>query len=150
MEVYLASDHAGFDAKKELITFLLEKGYDVKDFGAFEYDPQDDYPDFIAPLAKAISHKKKDVFGFIFGGSGQGEAIVANRFANVRATVLACENKQLVTLAREHNNANVLSFGARFLSVEFIKQAAILFLETDFSHAPRHIRRIEKIDNLDL
>ena len=148
MKVYLATDHAGFELKEEVKVFLLNKGYDVEDFGAYEYDKEDDYPDFIKKVAKAISGSKNNDFAIIFGGSGQGEAIVANRFKNVRAAVLNCENIKLVKLAREHNNANILSIGARFLSKKFALKAVEEFLKTSFSEAERHKRRLKKLENL--
>ncbi len=148
MKVYIATDHAGFDLKEEIKVFLLNKGYDVEDFGAYEYDKEDDYPDFIKKAAKAVSESKNNDFAIIFGGSGQGEAMVANRFKNVRAAVLNCENIKLVKLAREHNDANILSIGARFLSKKFALKATEEFLETKFSEAERHKRRLKKLENL--
>ncbi len=148
-QIILATDHAGFDAKEALKEYLIKNrpGCEIKDFGAISKDERDDYPDYIAPAAKYISeHSKEDIVGFIFGGSGEGEAIVANRFRNVRATVLNCPNLDLVSLARQHNNANILSFGARFLDIDFIIRAATLFLDTEFSEIERHVRRISKID----
>ena len=148
-QIILATDHAGFDAKKALKEYLIKNrpGCEIKDFGAISKDEQNDYPDYIAPAAKYISeHSKEDIVGFIFGGSGEGEAIVANRFRNVRASVLNCPNLDLVNLARQHNNANILSFGARFLDIDFIIRAATLFLDTEFSEIERHVRRISKID----
>ncbi len=151
MKIFLATDHAGFEYKEYLKDFLREKhpNFEIQDFGAYEYNSEDDYPDFISRLAQELSSlKDSDTRAFIFGGSGQGEAIVANRYKGVRAAVIACENIDLVRLAREHNNANVLSFGARFVSEEFVKEAALLFLDTDFSCESRHARRIAKIDNI--
>ncbi len=144
MKVYLASDHAGFDLKEQVKTRLTELGYKVKDFGAFSFNPEDDYPDFVSKAAEKVS--RNNGIAFIFGGSGQGEAIVANRFKNVRAVVIACENIDLVRLAREHNNANVLSFGARFVSYEFTLKAVESFLSLKFKGEERHTRRILKID----
>lgn len=147
--VYMASDHAGFHLKEELKKHIEENlGYSVKDFGARKFDKQDDYPDFISALALEIYNKKGKVKGIILGGSGQGEAIVANRHSYVRAGVVACSNPELVKLLREHNDANVLSLGARFINLNFAKQAVELFLNTPFSQEERHIRRINKIDSL--
>ncbi len=151
MKIFLATDHAGFEYKEYLKDFLREKytNFEIQDFGAYEYDNKDDYPDFISRLAQELSSlKDSDTRAFIFGGSGQGEAIVANRYKGVRAAVIACENIDLVRLAREHNNANVLSFGARFASKEFMEEAVLVFLSTDFNHESRHARRIAKIDNM--
>ncbi len=145
--IYLATDHAGFDMKEDLKVFLENefKDFDVLDFGAHALDSSDDYPDFISKAAKAVSKSKGKDFAIIFGGSGQGEAICANKFRHVRAAVINSENKELVKLAREHNNANVLSFGARFVSLEFAKEAVEIFLNTNFDTQSRHKRRIDKI-----
>ena len=146
-EVYIASDHAGFEMKNELKNHIeKDLGYVVKDFGTFKFDVADDYPDYIKPLALEIYNKRGNAKGIILGGSGQGEAIVANRFSYVRAGVVACQNIELVKLMREHNDANVLSLGARFINLNFAKQAVDLFLQHPFSNSERHIRRINKID----
>ena len=149
MKLYFSSDHAGFEMKNTLIEYTKSLGYTVEDMGAFTLDDSDDYPDLIAPLASQISNDQKNnlnSLGIILGGSGQGEAIVANRFAGVRAGVLNCENIELVTLLREHNDANVLSIGARFISNDFAKYSVKTFIETEFTHDPRHERRIKEID----
>jgi len=146
MRVYLATDHAGFELKERLKAYLVELGYEVLDHGAHIYDSNDDYPDFISLAAKEVS--ENGGLAVIFGGSGQGEAMVANRFKRVRAAVIACENLDLVRLAREHNDVNVLSIGARFVSEDFAKEAVHLFLSTKFSNEERHKRRLEKLKNL--
>lgn len=151
MKVLIASDHAGYELKNELISYLQSLGHEVTDFGAKTFDSNDDYPDFIAPLAKEISANPDELRGIIIGGSGQGEAIVANRFSGVRAVVYYGESKSdldMIEFTREHNNANVLSLGARFLSVEDAKSAVKKWLETPFSRDERHIRRLKKIDDL--
>ena len=158
MKVYLATDHAGFKLKEEIKNFLQSLEYEVFDFGAHSFNPDDDYPDFIKKLADKIS-QEPDSFGIIFGGSGQGEAIVANRFKNIRAVVFyGClqgkqkdiEKKQLniIESARMHNNANVLSIGARFVHKKEAEEAVKLFLKTQFTKEQRHIRRINKIDHV--
>lgn len=147
MKIFIASDHAGFELKEVLKKYLEELKYKVRDFGAFTYDKGDDYPDFIRPLAEELSKKPENTKAIILGGSGQGEAIIANRFKGVRATVLYSYNEEMVKLSREHNYANVLSLGARFLSEEEAKKAVKLWLETDFPGGERHIRRIKKIDS---
>lgn len=144
MKVYLATDHAGFELKEKIKTFLQEKGYDVEDCGAHTVDPQDDYPDFISRAAEKISQNSDDK-AIIFGGSGQGEAMVANKFPHVRAMVFNCENLELIPLGREHNNANMLSIGARFVSEAVAKQAVEVFLATAFPGDERHVRRLEKM-----
>ncbi len=147
MKVLISSDHAGFELKKELTTYLSELGYSIEDKGPLAYYSEDDYPDFIAPVAEEVS-KNSDVKAIIIGGSGQGEAIVANRFKNVRAVVYYFHNLNIIKLSREHNDANVLSLGARFITFEEAKEAVKIWLETGFSGEPRHFRRLEKIDKL--
>ncbi len=163
MKVYFASDHAGFELKNKLIPFIKELGFEAVDMGPYVYDPNDDYPDFIIPAAKAVSEDSEYSMGIIMGGGGQGEAIAANRFANVRAAVFygprqavssvdisgreSTDPYECVRLSREHNNANILSLGARFVTEEEAKEAVKIFLETKFSGDERHIRRIKKIDD---
>jgi ribose 5-phosphate isomerase B len=144
-KVYLASDHAGYELKSALSAFLSERGYDVQDLGPSNYDAADDYPDTIAPLARAIA-EDASAFGIAIGGSGQGEALVCNRVKGVRAAVYYGGNLDIVKLSREHNNANVLSLGARFLSQDEAKEAVHLWLTTDFTNDERHVRRVHKLD----
>lgn len=145
--IYLATDHAGFELKEKIKELLNAEGYDVEDCGAYELDPADDYPDFIAKAAQAIS-KDPQSKAIIFGGSGQGEAMVANKFPNVRAAVFY-GNADMVLLTREHNDANVLSLGARFLTEDEAAEAVKLWLETPFTEEERHVRRIEKIKKIE-
>ena len=148
MHIYIASDHAGFELKKVLVEFLRGRGDDVTDMGAHALDMKDDYPDFIAPMAEKTAAESES-FGIGIGGSGQGEAIVANRVPGVRAAVWygGDRGEEIIRLAREHNNANVLSIGARFVSEEEAKEAVALWLATPFSGDERHVRRIIKLDN---
>lgn len=145
MRIYLGSDHAGFELKEKLKVFLSEKGYEVEDKGAFELNPEDDYPDFVRPVAEAVANDPEASRGVILGMSGQGEAMVANRIKGIRAAVYCGGSMKIVKLSREHNDANILSFGARFISGEKAKKAVELWLSTKFSGG-RHQRRIEKID----
>ena len=150
MKIYLATDHAGFALKEEIKKYLEDEGNEVYDCGAHTLEPGDGYPSYMAQAAENI---QKDAlhdpaFGIIFGGSGQGEAIVANRFRHVRAIVYAGGNLELVKLGREHNDANVLSIGARFVSFNEAVQAIKLFLDTPFSHDERHADRIIQIEEL--
>ncbi len=155
MKILISSDHAGFELKEKLKAFLNDLGYKIKDFGAYIFNENDDYPDFVKPLAKEISENSGDL-GIILGGSGQGEAICANRFKGVRAVVFNGQYKPVdgrevpneIVLSREHNNANVLSLGARFLSFDEAKEAVMLWLKTPFSGDGRHVRRINKIDSV--
>lgn len=144
-KVLIASDHAGFELKQALVSFIAELGHEVEDLGPHTLDPSDDYPDTIAPLARRMS-ESTELRGIVLGGSGTGEAIVANRLLNVRAAVYAGGDMELVRLAREHNDANVLSLGARFITHEEAKSAVRMFLNTPFSGDERHVRRIAKID----
>lgn len=146
MKVFFASDHAGFELKEKLLAFVREDlQLEVEDCGAFTYDEDDDYPDFVAVAAQNVQ-RQESARAIVLGGSGQGEAIAANRFLGVRAAVYYGGDLEIVTLSREHNDANVLSLGARFLSEEEAKEAVRLWLETPFSQDVRHIRRIEKMD----
>ena len=146
MTIYLATDHAGFELKEKIKKFLLDGGYKVRDLGAQKLDPEDDYPDFIHKVAKAVSKKPTDSLAIILGGSGEGEAMVANRYRNVRAAVYYGGEKNIIRLSREHNNANMLSLGARFLSEKEALVAVNLWLKTPFTRKERHARRIEKIE----
>ena len=142
--IVLATDHAGFELKEYVKKFLIKKGYDIKDFGALEYDGLDDYPDFILPAAKYISKHK--LIGIIFGGSGQGEAMAANRINGIRAAVFYNGPNEIVELSRLHNNANILSIGARFISNQEVEKVIELWLSTDFEEG-RHEKRIKKLDS---
>ena len=152
MKIAIGTDHAGFEMKQDLMEFLLAKeNIDIEDKGAFEYTENDDYPDFVAPVAKAVSEGKVD-FGIVIGGSGQGEAIVANKFPGVRAIVFngyAPAVPDEIKLSREHNDANIISLGARFLSSEAAKESVDLWLNTKFSGEERHTRRIKKIQEIE-
>lgn len=144
MEVYIACDHAGFELKEKLKVYLAELGHQVKDFGNYVYDENDDYPDFILPLAEEIAKDPENSKGIVLGGSGQGEAMAANRVKGCRAVVYYNGSDKIITLSRQHNNANILSLGARFLSEDEAKAAVKLWLETEFSNEERHIRRLKK------
>ena len=144
MKIALATDHAGFDLKEQIKKKLLKQNFEVKDFGAFDYDAVDDYPDFILPAAKFVA-KNSDYLGVILGGSGQGEAMAANRITGVRAAVFYNGPLDIVKLSRQHNNANILSIGARFLSLDEAMNVIDIWLKTDFE-GDRHQRRINKLD----
>lgn len=155
MKIYLATDHAGFELKNKLKDYLINLGHEVVDKGPFEYDKEDDYPDFIRPAAEAVAMDTGS-FGIILGGSGQGEAMCANRVRGVRAAVyyggqtvqtdMSGKTIDMIASAREHNNANVLSIGARFIDEDEVKMAVKRFIETPFSEDERHRRRIDKLD----
>lgn len=149
MKIYLATDHAGFDLKEKVKDFLQKEKYDVTDCGAYSFDKDDDYPDFIAKAASEVSKDPESSRGVIFGASGQGEAMVANKFKGVRAVVYYGGEKNIISLSREHNNANVLSVGARFVEGEEILVLIKQWLEMSFSNEERHVRRIEKINSIE-
>ena len=161
MKIALAADHAGFTQMAELKSFLTSLGYEFIDFGAPQLDPKDDYPDFVMPAAKAVASGECQM-GIVMGGDGQGEAMAANRVKGVRCAVfygavtprgvvdvtgrVSHDPYEVVRLSRLHNNANMLSLGARFLAVLDIKNAVKLWLETGFSEDSRHARRNKKLD----
>ncbi|NLE07435.1 MAG: RpiB/LacA/LacB family sugar-phosphate isomerase [Parcubacteria group bacterium] len=147
MKIYFATDHAGFEMKNKLLEFVKELGFEVEDCGAYEFNPDDDYPEFVKKAAQAVSEAPESSRAIVLGGSGQGEGIVVNKFLNVRSTVYYGGNLEIVKLSREHNDANVLSLGARFLSLNEAKEAIKLWLETQFSKEERHRRRVAKIEN---
>lgn len=146
MKVYLAADHAGLELKEKMKTYLAKKGYEVEDCGAFEFEKDDDYPDFVAAAAEKVA-KDGGSLGIVLGKSGAGEAIVANKIKGIRAALGF--NRENVLLARTHNDANVLSLGSAFVNEDEAKELSELFLETPFSGEERHKRRIEKIKKLE-
>ena len=155
MRIFFASDHAGFYLKKYLVPFVASLGYEVEDLGATEYREQDDYVGYVAQAASRVSTDPEHTRAIVLGGSGQGEAIVANRFPHVRAVVYNGESRGAlyndldeIVLSREHNDANVLSLGARFLVLEEAQEAVKRWLETEFSGEDRHARRIRQIEEL--
>ncbi len=161
MMVYLATDHAGFELKEKVKEFLKKMGYQVEDCGAYEYDKDDDYPDFIAKAAKKVSMDPDNCRGIIFGGSGQAEMMVANKFKGVRCALfyasvppvraaditgrMSNDPYEMIRLTREHNNANMLSIGVRFVTDEEAQKVTKLWLEVPFPGDERHVRRIDKI-----
>ncbi|PID51701.1 MAG: ribose-5-phosphate isomerase [Candidatus Moraniibacteriota bacterium] len=153
MNIYLGADHAGYFMKNVVKTFLASDArYTVVDCGADTFDKDDDYPAVMAAVAQRVAddaHGGIDSRGILFGGSGQGEAMVANRTKGVRAVVFYGGPKEIITLSREHNNANVLSIGARFIPEKDIEDIVHLWLDTPFPGAERHVRRIAQIDTLD-
>jgi ribose 5-phosphate isomerase B len=147
MRILIASDHAGYELKQLLAAWLKEEeDHEVEDLGPHTLEPEDDYPDYIMPLAQKVA-QNKDIFGIVLGFSGQGEAMAANRVKGARAAVYYGGSEELLRLTREHNNANILSLGAQFLTPMEAKEAIIVWLSTDFTGAPRHVRRIEKLDS---
>jgi ribose 5-phosphate isomerase B len=141
VRVSIGSDHAGYDLKTSLIELLSGLGHQVNDCGTFSRDSVD-YPDFIRPAAEAVA-KGESERGIVIGGSGNGEAMVANKVAGIRCAL--CHDVTTARLSREHNDANVLSLGARIVGSEVARDIVTTWLETPFSGEARHARRIAKI-----
>lgn len=161
MTIALATDHAGFEQTKELQKWLESEGHKCQNFGPTQLNPDDDYPDFIFPAARAVADGQCNR-GIIFGRSGEGEAMAANRIKGVRCSVFygpavtrkvidangrtSSDPYEIVKLSRQHNDANMLSLAASFVTLEDMKQVVKLWLETSFSEDERHIRRNNKLD----
>lgn len=164
MKVYIGTDHAGFALKEKIKAMLSQKGYEVADLGAFTFDKADDYTNFISKVAAAVS-VDPGTKGIVLGGSGQAEAILANKYKGIRAALFygpvvakeaidvngsaAHDGYDLIRLSRIHNDANILSLGARFITEEEALKAITIWLETPFAHEERHERRIEKIAQIE-
>ncbi|MGD9993375.1 MAG: ribose 5-phosphate isomerase B [Salinivirgaceae bacterium] len=140
MNLAIACDHAGFETKQELVVYLKELGHQLTDFGTHSPDSMD-YPDTAHPLAEAVESGKFD-FGITICGSGNGINMTANKHQGIRAAL--CWNTEIAALARQHNNANVCSLPARFISVDLAKQIVAVFLSESFEGG-RHQKRIDKI-----
>jgi ribose 5-phosphate isomerase B len=146
MRIHIGSDHAGLELKNSLSAYLTGKGHEVKDHGPFEYDALDDYPVFCIPAAQATAAEPGS-FGIVIGGSGNGEQMAANKVSGVRAALVW--SLETAKLAREHNNANVISVGGRLHSIEDCQSFIDAFLATAFSGDERHIRRISQMSNFE-
>jgi ribose 5-phosphate isomerase B len=144
MRVAIGSDHAGFTLKGELCSLLDELRIEYRDFGTFSADAVD-YPDFVAPVARAVSRGEYEL-GIVLGGSGTGEAIVANKVRGIRC--VQCTNPVVARLAREHNDANVIAFGARIIGTEVAKACLREFLASEFTGG-RHVARLEKLARIE-
>lgn len=163
MKIALSTDHAGFESLKALKEFLVSRGHEVLDFGPKAFEPDDDYPDLILPAAQAVANGEAER-GIIMGSSGQGEAMIANRVKGVRCALYygpatapgavdadgktAEDEFEILRLSREHNNANMLSLAARFLSPAEIENAVSIWLGAPFPAVERHARRVQKLDEL--
>lgn len=146
MRIHLATDHAGLEFSRILQEHLTNQGYEVIDHGPVEYDPLDDYPSFCINAAVGVARDLRngiEALGIVFGGSGNGEQMAANKVEGIRAALVWSEST--ATLAREHNNANVISIGARQHPVEDAIRFIELFLTTPFSGDERHVRRIAQL-----
>ncbi len=149
MKIYFATDHAGFELKEKLVPFVRDMlGHEVIDCGAYTLVEGDDYPLFIKKAGEAVSQNPNEVRAIILGGSGQGEAMVANKYPHVRAVEYYGGDTEIIKLSREHNDANILSLGARFVTEEEAKEVVSLWLATPFSNDERHVRRIAEIDEI--
>jgi ribose 5-phosphate isomerase B len=163
MKIALTTDHTGLDLIPRLQSFLENLGHECVNFSPKTLNESDDYPDFISPAAKSVASGECDR-AIIMGGSGQGEAMVANRFKGVRCALYygpakaiepvdaegdtAQDEFEILRLSRHHNDANVLSLAARFLSQSDVDKAVTIWLETPFSGIDRHLRRIKEIDSV--
>lgn len=143
MKIAIASDHAGFNYKKELSAFLKELGHQVLDFGTFS-DESVDYPDYAFPAAEAVAGGIAD-FGILICGTGIGMSITANKIVGIRAA--NCTSEEMAEMARRHNNSNVLTLGARITDIDLAKRIVKTFLDTEFEGG-RHMIRIEKIHSI--
>lgn len=148
MKILLAADHAGFGLKNFIKDFLVAEGFQVEDMGAAAFDPADNYPEIMLPVAMRIVSDPDTTRAIVFGKSGQGEAIICNRLPGVRAAVYYGGNLDIIRLSREHNNANVLSLGAGFLEEKEAQEAVRLWIATTFNNEERHVKRIDMLDNI--
>lgn len=142
MRVHIGGDHAAYELLGELVSFLEAEGHDVTNHGPHTLDPEDDYPVFVLRAAEGVAADPGSR-GVVLGGSGNGEQMAANKVAGIRAAL--CYNVELATLAREHNDAQVISIGGRMNTVDEARAMVAAFLATPFSGAPRHQRRIDMV-----
>ncbi|MFA6000289.1 MAG: RpiB/LacA/LacB family sugar-phosphate isomerase [Candidatus Paceibacterota bacterium] len=155
MKIYIGADHAGYELKEKLTDYLVDLNYEVSDKGAFDFNPSDDYPDFVRPVALSVAEEEGSM-GIVIGASGQGEAMCANRIKGIRCALyygktgtqvdLSGNTLDMISSTRMHNEANMLALGARFLTEDEAKQIVKRFLETKFGGDGRHVRRIKKLD----
>jgi len=145
-KIYIASDHAGLEVKEKLKKYLQSKKYDFNDLGPYTYEKNDDYPDYAFKVAQLVS-KNNNSNGILICGTGGGTAIAANKVKGIRA--VEAYDKYSAKMSKEHNNSNILTLGARNLSLDRIMKIIIIWLKTPFSNQERHIRRIKKITNFE-
>ena len=143
MKIAIASDHAGFQYKQRIATFLRERGHEVEDFGT-DFEASVDYPDFIVPAARAVASGRCER-GIVLGGSGNGEAMAANKIKGIRCAL--CWNEDSARFARAHNDANMLSMGQRLVTEEMALRIVEIWLDTPFEGG-RHVPRVQKLDQL--
>ena len=142
MRIHIGGDHAAYELLGELVSFLEAEGHEVTNHGPHTFDAQDDYPVFVLRAAEAVAADPESL-GVVLGGSGNGEQMAANKVSGIRAAL--CYDEELARLAREHNDARVISIGARMQAVEEAKAMVSTFLATPFSDEPRHRRRIDMV-----
>ena len=145
MTIHVATDHAGLNHKEAVVAWLTQEGFEVVDHGAYQYDEVDDFPDFISLAAQAVNNNPQENRAVVFGGSGQGEAMMANRYPRVRATVYYGGDTSIPTLSRQHNDANVLSIGARFVDLNTSKEIIWDWLHTEALPDEKYHRRNQKM-----
>lgn len=143
MRVHIGGDHAAYEMQRALVIWLQGEGHDVVDHGATEYDELDDYPVYVLRAAEGVAAEPESL-GVVLGGSGNGEQMAANKVQGIRAAL--CYTPELAQLARQHNNAQIVSIGGRFNTVEEAKEIVRTFLDTPFSGAERHQRRIDMVE----
>lgn len=151
MRIHIATDHAGLEFKNTLASHLEGQGHEVVDHGAYEYNPEDDYPAFIIAAAEAVATEQREgieTLGVVFGGSGNGEQMAANKVKGIRAALVW--NESTAKLARQHNDANIISIGARQHSEDEALQLIDWFITEPFSDDERHVRRIGQIADYEL
>lgn len=147
MTLHIATDHAGFEHKEVIVSWLREEGFDVVDHGSFVLDSEDDYPDFISLAASAVNETPSDK-GIIFGGSGQGEAMMANSYPKVRAAVYYGGDETIPVLSRQHNDSNILSIGARFVDLDTTKRVIWNWIHTEPFVDEKYSRRNNKLEKI--
>src|SRR3989344_5514883 len=147
MKLIIGADHAGYELKEKLKPWLVGLGHEVIDVGAYVLDNADDYPDFVAPLVEKVLEDPDEIRGIFCGGSGQGEAIMANRSRNLRAVVYAHHDLSIIKVMRTDSNSNFFSIGARFISESEAKEAITSWLSISFDPESRHARRLAKLES---
>lgn len=144
--IYIGADHGGYELKEKIKEWLAEDNIETEDLGANGFNPEDDYPDFIIPVAEKVVSEPGSL-GIILGRSGNGEAIAANKVSGVRTAL--CLNEEMARKAKEHNNANIISLGADYINPEDVRKIVKTFIETPFSNESRHVRRLKKIEEFE-
>ena len=148
MTIFIAADHRGFELKNKIIEYLHEKNTRIEDLGNYQYDPQDDYPDFARKVAQAVLQNTKEFFGIVICGSGVGVSIVANRFPGIRCAIGF--KKEQVIHARENDSVNVLTLPSDYIDFEITKELIDVFLKTQPKQDEKYSRRIKELDTLSL